>query len=332
MALGVLAVAWLLWAGRDLLFIVFFGVLVALFLSVFVDRLTGLGMPRIPATLAVLLTLAALATGFFLGLWPLVREQLAVVVQDLPEVAGTLAAWVQEQYEAVSGQLVEGDRDLPERLQEGLSREAATILGGAMPVLNSIVGALTGAVIVLAAGIYIAVSPDRYRKGLIRLVPPRYRERVDNAFSRTADALRRWMLGTLINMILVGLMTAVGLWLLDVPAALALALIAGALEFVPLIGPLVASVPAIAVALTVSPTTALWVALLYVIVQQIEGNVTTPLVMKGAAELPPALTLLFQSFMAIVFGLLGLILAVPILAAGMVLVPALYVEPLEEKA
>ncbi|MBW3534709.1 MAG: AI-2E family transporter [Gemmatimonadetes bacterium] len=330
--LGLVALAWLLWSARDIVFIVFFGVLVALFLSVLVDPLVERGLPRIVATLLVVLALAGLFAGCFVVVWPTIREQLGVVAQDVPRAVDDLVTWVQRQFEAVSGQLADGDVDMEARLRENLTQEMASILGGAMPVLNTAMGAVAGGLVVLMTGIYIAVDPDLYRHGMERLLPPRHRARVGEALSRTASGLRGWMVGTAINMVVVGTITGIGLWLLGIPAAIALAVIAGLLEFIPIFGPILSAVPAVAVALTVSPMTALWVALLYTGVQQLEGNVITPVVMRGAVRLPPALTLLFLSFMGVIFGFLGLLLAVPILAAGIILVRALYVEPLEERS
>jgi predicted PurR-regulated permease PerM len=116
---------------------------------------------------------------------------------------------------------------------------------------------------------------------------------------------------------------------LRIPGAFVLAVLAGLLEFVPIFGPFIAAAPAVAVALIVSPLTALWVALLYIVVQQLESNLISPLVMKGAVKLPPAITLLFQLLMAILFGFIGLLVAVPMLSGIIVLVRTLYVEPLE---
>lgn len=329
--LGLVTLAWLLWSARDILFIVFFGVLVALFLSVFVDPLVERGLRRVVAALIVLAALAGLVTAFFMLLWPTIREQLGVVAQDLPRAAEEIGTWVQRQYQAVAGSLGEEDAAMEDRLRQNLTEELGTVLGGALPVLNTALGALAGALVVLMTGIYIAVDPRPYRHGLERLLPPRHRARLGDALARTASGLRGWMVGTAINMVVVGAITGVGLWLLGVPAAIALAVIAGLLEFIPVFGPVLSAVPAVAVALTVSPVTALWVALLYTGVQQLEGNLIAPVVMRGAARLPPALTILFQSFMAVIFGFLGLLLAVPILAAGMILVQALYVEPMEAR-
>jgi predicted PurR-regulated permease PerM len=188
---------------------------------------------------------------------------------------------------------------------------------------------VAGILIVLFGGLYLTIEPSLYARGVARLVPPRNRERVAEALLASGRALRRWMAGTAVNMVIVGALTTVGLLALGIPAALALGLIAGLLEFVPIFGPVIAAVPALAVALIISPVHALWVLLLFLAIQQLESNVITPLVMKGAVRLPPALTMMFQVLMAVLFGFLGLLLAVPLLAATVVLTRRLYVEPLE---
>lgn len=331
-ALGLVALALLLWAGRNVLFILFFGLLVAVFLSVFSDRLVGWGVPRVAAVLLVLVALASLLVAFAVILWPTVREQLTTVGRDLPQVAEEVGRWFRAQYEGLTGQVGDAGEELEAEAREGLSAQMGVIVGGAIPIINTAIGAVAGVLVVLAVGIYTALNPGLYRRGAMRVVPPRYRDRVDLALDRTGNSLRRWMVGTLINMVVIGVTTAVGLWLLGVPAAMALAVIAGLLEFIPIIGPIIASVPAIGLALTVSPMTAVWVALFYIGIQQVESNVLTPVVMRGTVQLPPALTVLFQSLMAVIFGFLGLLLAVPILAVAMVMAKTLYVEPMEEAA
>jgi predicted PurR-regulated permease PerM len=141
--------------------------------------------------------------------------------------------------------------------------------------------------------------------------------------------MRKWLIATLISMAIIAAMTTTGLLLLGIPAALALGLIAGLLQFVPTVGPIVSAVPAAVVALVVSPLHVLWVILLYLVTQQIESNMITPIVMRRAVDLPPALTLLTQALMTVLFGFLGLLLAVPLVAITMVLVRRLYVERME---
>lgn len=331
-AVAIFALSYFLWIGRNIIFVLFFGLLVGVFLSVLTGRLERLGVPRLPALGVVLVVLAGVSAGFWILLWPTISEQLTTVGRDLPQAAQQLGDWARAQYTAVTGEVGDPGPELEDRVRSTVSEQIGTILGGTLPIINTAVGALAGALVVLVVGIYTAARPGLYRKGFVRLIPPTHRERVEDGLDRARHALQRWMIGTAINMVLVGLLSLVGLWILGVPAAIALAVIAGLSEFVPIIGPIAAAVPAIAVAFTVSPTTALWVALLYVVVQQIESNVITPLVMGGAADLPPALTVIFQSIMAVIFGFLGLLLAVPVLAVAMVLTNALYIEPMEGRS
>jgi predicted PurR-regulated permease PerM len=121
-------------------------------------------------------------------------------------------------------------------------------------------------------------------------------------------------------------LTGLGLWLVGIPLAWTLGLIAGLLDFVPNIGPLIGFLPAFLLAMAMGPTKALWVAVVYVLVQTIEGYLVTPLVQKRAVDLPPALTITGQLLMGVLAGPLGVLLATPLLAVGMVLVKILYVE------
>ena len=140
-----------------------------------------------------------------------------------------------------------------------------------------------------------------------------------------AFSLRRWLVTQLIAMVAIGAVTTGVLLLLGVRGAFALGVIAGLLEFIPFVGPIAASIPAIAMALLDSPTKALYVGLAFTAIQQTEGHLLIPLLMKNSLRLPPVLTLLTQALMATVFGLLGLLIAVPMLSAAMAAVKMLYV-------
>jgi predicted PurR-regulated permease PerM len=329
--LGLLALALMLWAGRNVLFVLFFGLLVGVFLTVFTDRLVRVGVPRVVGVVMVLAAVAVLVGAFSVLLWPTVRDQLSMLGRELPQVVEEVSDWTRTQYREATGRMGEPSVDLEERVRGTLGEQAGAVIGGAIPIINTALGAIAGILVVLVIGIYTAADPGLYRRGVERMIPPRHRARVSEAMDRTGHSLRRWMIGTLINMVIVGTGTAIGLWLLGIPAAIALGVIAGLFEFIPIVGPILASVPAIAVALTVSPMTALWVTVFYIVIQQVESNVLTPIVMRGAVRLPPALTVLFQTLMAVIFGFLGLLLAVPILAVTLVMVKTLYVEPMEAR-
>jgi len=179
--------------------------------------------------------------------------------------------------------------------------------------------------LVLVGGIYLAAQPRLYRGGLVKLVPPGGRERVEQALDDSWRALRLWLLGRLVSMLFIGTLTGVGLWLLGIPGALALGIVAFILEFVPFIGPIIAAVPAILLALAFEPVKALWVAALYLGIQQLEGNVIEPLVQQRAVDLPPALLLFSIVAGAVVFGPAGVVFAAPLTVVLFVMVKRLYV-------
>jgi predicted PurR-regulated permease PerM len=189
--------------------------------------------------------------------------------------------------------------------------------------------AVAHALALVMLGIYFAVDPFWYRRGTLRLVPPAYRGRVGSTLSAAAEALRKWLGGVVVAMLVVGCLTGLGLWALGVQFAFTLAVIAAALEFVPFLGPIVAAIPAVLVGFGESPTTALYVALLYLAIQQIEGYLLTPLVQRWAVSLPPALAVLAVLAFGVLFGLPGVLFAVPLLVVAIVVVRKLYIEPLE---
>ena len=190
---------------------------------------------------------------------------------------------------------------------------------------SSTLAVLGGMVLILFVAVFVAVDARTYQDGLMHLFPHEARPRAREVLSETAVMLRRWLLTQFIGMLLVGVLTTVVLLLLGIESALALGIIAGILEFIPIAGPVIASVPAIAMGFLDGPEKAIYVALAYVVIQQFEANLLYPLLMKKGLELPPVLTIFTQGVMAIVFGFLGLLVAVPMLAAVIVPIKLLYV-------
>jgi predicted PurR-regulated permease PerM len=193
------------------------------------------------------------------------------------------------------------------------------------PVLARTATAVGGLLLITFVAVYLAVEPRTYRRGLLLLVPRRARGRAEEVLEATATTLRRWLVAQLVGMVIIGAVTTGVLLLLQVRAAVALGVLAGLLEFVPFVGPIVAAVPAIAMAFLDSPEKALWVTIAAVVIQQLESNLLMPLLMREGLDLPPILTLLAQGAMALLFGFLGVVVAVPLLAAVVVPVKMLYV-------
>lgn len=149
---------------------------------------------------------------------------------------------------------------------------------------------------------------------------------IGEVLAQVAAMLRRWLVTQLALMLVIGAVTTGVLLLLGVKAALALGVIAGLLEFIPYVGPILSAVPAIGMALADSPEKALTVVVAYTAIQQTEAHLLVPMFMKGGLDLPPLVTLLGQAVLGLVFGCLGLLVAVPLLSAAMVAIKMLYVQ------
>jgi predicted PurR-regulated permease PerM len=215
---------------------------------------------------------------------------------------------------------------LPSQLRRTLTRQLGAATRFLFPFLSSTLEAVGGVLLITFIAIYFGIDPGTYRRGILHLVPSSGRQRADEVMTAIGNSLRRWLLAQLVAMVVIGVAVGVALSLLGVEAAISLGIIAGLLEFIPTVGPILAAMPAIAMGFLVSPQKALAVALVFTLLQQLEGNLLIPVLMKHGVELPPLLTILGQAVLAVVFGFLGLVIAVPLLAAIMVAVKMLYVE------
>jgi predicted PurR-regulated permease PerM len=196
---------------------------------------------------------------------------------------------------------------------------------GTDPMLG-ILKALANIVVVLFIALYLAADPRPYVEGTVRLFPPAQRDRAREVLDAMGHTLRWWLIGKAASMTIVGIAVFIGLTVLGVPLAGALALIAALLDFIPNIGPLLALIPAALFALLQGPTQVLYVVVLYGAIQTVEGYLLSPLIDRTTVKLPPALTLTAMVVAALLFGWLGLLLAAPAAAALMVLVQMVYVE------
>lgn len=211
-------------------------------------------------------------------------------------------------------------------LRSSIGQQFGTVRRYLFPFLSSTIAVVGGILLMLVLTIYIAAEPRLYHDGLMHLFPHRARPRAGEVLTETAFVLRKWFIAQLIGMLAIGVVTTIALLVLKVKAAVALGIIAGLLEFIPTVGPILAAVPAIAMGFLDSPEKALWVAIACIAIQQLENHLLIPQLMKQHLDLAPALTVVAQAVMALVFGFLGLLVAVPMLAAVMVPIKMLYVE------
>ncbi len=351
-AIGVYFAFRAIWAASTVLLVVFLGILFGLALSTGVDRLAHVHLGRWHLPRAV--SAALLVFGLFgsLGaigaaMYPTLAEQAQEIQRRLPEAVRKVSTWTVAQeggmlraitaHRIVAGPppgtaspLGTSDRAPPPSatpdIAAQVSEQAAALTRFLFGFVGSTVAVIAYALLILFVAIYVAADPALYRRGLLHLFPHRARHRAGDVLSAVALVLRKWLVTQAIAMVTIAVVWAVALSVLGVRAALALAVIAGCLEFVPTIGPTLAVVPALAMALLDTPQKAISVLVVYLIIQAIESNVLIPMLMKGQIHLAPALTIVAQALLTLAFGFLGLMVAVPLTAALIVPVKLLYVE------
>jgi predicted PurR-regulated permease PerM len=315
LALLVLGIAWLIWQLRFVMVLAFGAVLFAVILNALALLLQRrLHFPeKLSLTAAAILIFGALLAGFAMFGAEL-NDQADEITDALPAALAQgraladalgIGEWVDQYFNDIV--------------------DDSAVSGSLGQILISFGDGLTNLIILIVGGIFLASKPQIYRVGLIKLVPPAGRSNAATALDDCDQALRLWLRARLLAMLLVGLLTGLGLWLIGVQSYLALAFLAALLEFIPFFGPLLAAIPAILLALLISPADALLVAALFLVVQQLEGNLISPIVQQHAVELPPALLLFSLLAFGLLFGLLGFVLAEPLTVAIFVLIKRLYV-------
>jgi len=308
------------WYAADALLLIFACILCAVLLYKLSDMLARRIKLKRQWSLALVVVLLFAAIG--LGGWamaPQISEQAGKLAETVPKSIQQLKSVVEE-YPLLK-KLTDG---LPE--PEQIVKQMSSLVPNAGLFFGGVLGAIGNVVIILFVGIYFAASPHLYTNGAIKLVPQAKRHRARQVLNKIGQTLASWLLGKSVSMLIVGTATSIGLSLLGVPLALILGIIAGLLDFVPYLGPIMAGVPAVLIAFSISPDLALYTVLLFTGVQLVEGYLLQPLIESRAVDLPPALTIVMQLVFGTLFGFAGVALATPLAAALKVLVQMLYVE------
>jgi predicted PurR-regulated permease PerM len=298
-----------------LLLLLFAAVVVAVPLragAAFLERHTPISARPGLLLVVAAVTMSLGAFGYLFG--TRVQSELGELFSRLPE----LADQAQDQWDIP---------DLGPETQEYLSSLAMNngLLGNIAGYTTGLVGVLGGTILIIVSGVFLAANPGTYRRGLLALVPQQMRDEAATALDASGDALRRWLLGQLIAMAVVGVATGAGLYLIGIESALALGLIAGLLEFIPFIGPILAAVPAVLIALGSGDYTVFYVIGLYLLIQQLENNLLVPIIQRRTADSPPVLGIFAVIGMGMAFGPLGLLFGTPLTVVLVVLVKYLYV-------
>lgn len=249
-----------------------------------------------------------------------ISHQITVLSDSLPKTVNTVKAKLSES--------PLGNKVLSYLSDDNSDKLFAT----AKQFFNTSFGVLGNIYIIMFLAIFFTANPNLYKDGIIKLIPEDRKELARCVFDRISMALKGWLKGMMLSMVLVFILIGVGLSIMSIPVALVLALLTGLLKLIPNFGSLAAMIPGVLLALTISTNTAIIVALIYIVSQTIVSNIVTPLIQKKMINLPPALTILSQVLMGTLSGVLGIILAVPLLAIVIILVDELYVKKINEES
>ncbi|MFN5200608.1 MAG: AI-2E family transporter [Gemmatimonas sp.] len=354
-ALTVLAVWFglqLLWSVRSLAILVFLATLFGVAVARGVDSLERFRIRRgIASALIVLGTLGAIG-GVLALTAPTLVEQGRQLQREFPAAVSKVQTWIDSKRGGLLGSLISSaagtgtpvdsmaavvppggapvapavdasGQAATESATEAIKRRLSDGLGSVSKYLFSFVSntlaAIAAFVLLIFLAMYIGAEPDVYRGWMLAMVPATSRAQTRIVLAEISKVLRKWLVTQLVAMVVIGTVSYVVLLLLGVKAAFALGFIAGLLEFIPTVGPVLSAIPAVLMGFVDSPEKALAVAIAYWGIQFVENNLLIPFLMRGEMDLPPAITIVAQTLMTLVFGFLGLMVAVPLTAA--VLVP-----------
>ncbi|CAN5560093.1 AI-2E family transporter [soil metagenome] len=304
------------------------GLLVAVALSAPVEALYRRKVPRpVGVALIVVLILVALGlTGLFL--YPVLAKQASQLAASLPDAFS---------------QLVDRGRALADKFgikvgggssgvsAQTLAKVARRVLGGLLGLFSGVAAFFTGLIVVVFVPIYLTALPEQVVDWVIRLFPLENRDRTREVLAESRTSLLQWLAGRAFSMVIVGVLSTIALYTIGIPGALLLGVFSGLVAFVPLIGSIAGAIPPLILALAGNPVDAVWVVLAYVVIQQIESNLLTPLVMQKAVSLHPVVVIVSVTVAGAAFGILGSLLAVPVSVVAGVLVEKLWFERIESQ-
>lgn len=305
----------LLEATFNVFLLIFAGILISVFfrgLTGFIVRHTGWN-EKLSVGISIVSSLA-LVVGFFWLIGAQIQTQIAELIEVLPKT-------IENAKTRLEGTAV-GDKIIDRVASDESIKDVQAFAGG---FFRSTFGVFGDLYVLLFIGIFLTVSPRIYEDGVVDLIPKKGQLRAKRIFSELGEQLRNWLKGTLMSMSVVFVFTAIGLAIIGVPLWLVLALLAGLLSFIPNFGPILSLIPAVLVGLMQSPTMALWIVGLYMLIQFVESNFITTLIQQKMVNMPPAMIISAQLILGSLTGSWGLILSTPLTVVVMVLIRQLYI-------
>jgi predicted PurR-regulated permease PerM len=309
-----------------LLLAILMTVIVGIALSAAAKRLERFGIPRpLGALLTLLGGIAALGLLIYLLIPPFV-DQTNEFVEDVPSIVRDL----EELYADVTGQDAGEVGDKVQNFFERYTEDPDRLIGPLTSIGLNVAGILGALVLILITGYYMAIRPEPLVEGLVRLAPPPRREHLRHVLDRIRQSWVGWLEGVVIDMVVTGVMLYIALTIVGLDFAIFFAMLSALLVVVPYFGAIAGAIPPTLFALTDSPGKALLVLGAYILVQQLESNVTIPMIMAQRVRLHPAVIAIGVVVVGQLFGFVGLFVAVPILSLIIIVVEEFWVKPVEE--
>ncbi|WP_022707220.1 AI-2E family transporter [Paracoccus zeaxanthinifaciens] len=331
-AAGTIAMILLLaaiWFWSNLLLQIFAAILLAIALQAGargLHRLTGI--PRGAGVLVVLLAVLGITTLALRMAGPAILAQFESLIRGLPKSWQAVSDWISghPMGDAILQRLPQPSDGGSEGGMMQMAQKLPDVFGAVAGTLNTMMGSVTTIFLLIVLSVYFAMDGATYRGGALRLVPPASRDRADAVLDDLHHKLAHWMGGQALDMLFVAILAGAGLWALDVPLALILAVIAGLTNIVPIIGPFFSGAVAAVAAAPEGLDTVAYVITLFTAIQMFEGNVLMPMIQRYAVELPPALTIIAIVAVAAMFHPAAVILATPLLIVVITLVRSIWIE------
>ena len=320
------ALAWLLYQVRATLLLIYVAGLIAVGLSPLVDAIQNqqlirrVRLPRWAAILSVYIVLFTVIVLFVMLMAPPLVSQARDFVTEAPDLLSRGQKWLIQQG------ILNREITIGEAVRQAPGAGAADAVGTILGAIWGFVGGLFGVITFLIVAFYLLVDAESIVRAMVRLFPRPERARVRDALRRAGEKVSAWMAGQLFLGAIIGTTAGIGLWIMGVPYFYVLALIAGVGELIPIVGPLLAAIPAVAVGLSVSPVLAIGVAIFFFVQQQVENHVLVPKVMSRQVGISPVVVIVALLIGGSLLGLMGAILAVPTAAILQVLLQELRVE------
>jgi predicted PurR-regulated permease PerM len=300
-------------------------IIIAIPLSAGATRLERHGLPRAVGALLTLLAGLAVVAGVLALIIPTFIDQTNQFVDDVPGIVHDLEVTIGD---ITGNRPSEVGNDIQDFLR-GYTDDPERLIGPITAIGLGLAGVFAALVVILITAYYMAVRPDPLVNGALRLVPPARRRHARAVMERLRTAWIGWMQGVVFDMVISGTLLYIGLSIIGLDFAILFAVLTALLVVVPYFGAFVGGIPPVLFALTDSPGKALAVLAVYILVQQIEGNIIIPVVMSRTTRLHPALIAIGVVVVGQLFGVVGLFVAVPIISTAVILTEEIYVREIE---